>query len=92
MSRQALLALLNDMIERLALALPDVEVRHGWTDQSRTAMRTLFEQMRADLLQGNDLKSVPHYVALVRGLDHWGIGGGELYKAAALIGSIARAL
>jgi hypothetical protein len=89
MTRQDLVVRLDDIIERLSGPLPEAELRHGWTEQSRKAMGIFFTRMRGDVVAGKDLKSFPEYVGLVRGLDHWGIGGGELFRAAAELGSLA---
>ena len=85
---QTLLERLDNILERLSMPLPEAEVQQGWTEQSRDAMRTFFLQMRSDAAARKDLKSIPHYVGLLRGLDHWGIAGGELFEAAARIGSL----
>jgi hypothetical protein len=92
MDREKLRGRLDDIIEKLSRPLPPAELQHGWTEQSKTAMRSLFERMRADLTAGKELKSVPHYIAVVRGLDHWGIASGELFDSAANIGSLAKLL
>jgi hypothetical protein len=89
MARQALLARLDDMIERLSGVLSDAELRHGWTDRSRLAMLNFFENMRRDAAAGKSLKTIPNYVSIVRGLDHYGISGGALFQAAAEIGDLA---
>jgi hypothetical protein len=87
---QALLGCLDNIIDRLSTPLPEAEVQQGWTEQARDAMRAFFLQMRSDAAALKDLKSIPYYVSVVRGLDHWGIAGGELLEAAAKIGSLVR--
>jgi hypothetical protein len=90
MIRETLLVQLDNIIERLSQHLPQAEVRCGWTEESREAMRSFFEQMRIDASAGKELKFLPEYVSLLRGLDHWGIASGPLFEAAAEIGMLAR--
>jgi hypothetical protein len=90
MVRRTLLVQLDSVIERLSQGLSEAEIRCGWTEESREAMHRFFDQMRSDATTGKELKSFPQYVGLVRGLDSWGIAGGELFEAAVKIGSLAR--
>jgi hypothetical protein len=92
MDRQAFVAKLDTLIEWLSKPLTAEDTRHGWRDQSRSAILNLVEEMRADALRGRELRSVPHYVGVVRGLDHWGISGGDLFDAVAAIGALARGM
>ena len=42
-------------------------------------MLKFFEDLRLKVIAGETLP----YLGIVRGLDHWGIGGGELFQKAA---------
>jgi hypothetical protein len=78
------------MIDELSRELSPADKRDGWTEASRDAIRAFFQQMRADIVAGKEVSNVPQYIAVVRGLDHWGIGAGRLFEKAATIGKMVR--
>ena len=85
-----LLSRIEAMIVELSKKLSLSDLGDGWTDASRDATRAFFEQMRVDVATGKNVSKVLYYVAVVRGLDHWGIGGGRLFEEAAAIGEMVR--
>jgi hypothetical protein len=70
---------INELIDELSLPLEPEEVSHGWSEHSQTAMLKFFEDLRQRVIAGEQLS----YLGIVRGLDHWGINGGELFRKAA---------
>ncbi len=89
-ARLSVLVRIEAMLAALSEELSAAERRFGWTDASRIVARALFEQMRTDVEAGKDVWSMPQYVSIVRGLDHWGISGGPLFEKAAAIGRMGR--
>lgn len=65
-----------EVIADLETPLSSGEAIAGWTQQAKEGYLPYFEEVLASLREG---KPVP-YSALVRSLDAWGIGEGELYR------------
>ena len=85
---QTVLKKIDLILARLSTPPTEEEARNGWTRESKAGMHTLFHKMREDALQEKELSSVPEYVGLARGMDHWGISGGSLFDAASDIGAL----
>jgi hypothetical protein len=90
MNAENLLARIDVMVAELSKPVSAGDRRDGWTDASRDVMHAFFQQMRADVVAGRDVSKVPHYVGVVRGLDHWGISGGRLFEEAAALGRMVK--
>ena len=90
MEAQELVAHVDAVIGRLNGQLTEEDRRCGWNDKCRIAMREFFERLRDDITAGEEVASIPHYVTVGRGLDHWGIGDGELFTQAVTISNMVR--
>lgn len=82
---------LDRMAEALSRPLPPEELAHGWTEEARRAILDLLARLRADLA-AEVLPEMASYTALARGMDHWGITGGELLEQAAQLSAEIRRL
>lgn len=76
---QSLIPTIEDLIQKLSTPLQPDELAHGWSESSQKAMLEFFEDLREKVLAGETLP----YLGIVRGLDHWGISGGQLFQKAA---------
>ena len=76
---------LENLIGQLSKELPPTEIQNGWTEDSRQAMLKFFQRLHSDLASGVVVSSKTEYVTISRGMDHWGITGGELLEEAAKI-------
>lgn len=77
-TRKRFPAQVTDLIGRLKRPLSSQEARDGWTDQSKAAIASYFERRLAEYGQGTLVEDE----GLVRGLDAWGVGDGDLYYLA----------
>jgi hypothetical protein len=69
---------INELIGELSSPLRPDEVAHGWCKASQEAMLQFFEDLRQKVIAGEQLP----YLGIVRGLDHWGVSDGELFRKA----------
>jgi hypothetical protein len=76
---QNLITKIDELIEGLSVPLRPDELAHGWSEPSQSAMLNFFEDLRLKVTAGEQLP----YLAILRGLDHWGISGGELFRKVA---------
>lgn len=68
----------REVITELSQPLPDDEKENGWCADSQFAMLTYFTDIESTL---SAKKSLPRHIAtLARGLDHWGIYKGPLFR------------
>lgn len=74
---EILLLMIDQIVETLSGPLPSEELKNGWTEKSRMAMCDFFKDLQSKL--SND-QPIP-YLGIVRGLDHWGVSGGELFRS-----------
>ena len=81
MTEQSLQLMIDQIVEKLSGPLPSEELVNGWTDESRLAMSDFFKDLQSKL---SNKEPVP-YLGIVRGLDHWGVGDGELFRRVAEI-------
>lgn len=79
MVSKSLTQLVDEIISKLSGHLSDDEVRNGWSEISQSAMLTFFRDLKTKLCKGEQLP----YLGIVRGLDHWGVQGGEIFSLAA---------
>lgn len=64
------------VIRKLSDPVTPSEMKEGWTTQSKQAAAKYFKELRQSLTEGNTLPPLD----IVRGLDHWGVTGGDLLK------------
>lgn len=58
----------------------------GWTTKSKEAANNYLGTIEAALASGNRLPPL----GIVRGLDHWGVVGGELLESIATVSNLLR--
>jgi hypothetical protein len=68
---------LDALLARLSVPATPEEQARGWTPQAKAGIASYFRQKKAELAQGSLLADP----GLVRGLDAWGVSGGDLYDA-----------
>lgn len=85
MTRNEIVSKLETIINKLEKELPPPEIKNGWTEDSREGMLKFFQLLHSDLTSGAEVANRTEYVTIPRGLDHWGITGGELFEEAAKI-------
>lgn len=78
--------LLDDLAQRLSQTLSPVDTQNGWTVDAQQAIGLLIADLRVKLATGKEL---PH-ISLSRGLDSWGILGGDLAEATAVLSNAMR--
>ena len=74
-----LTVLVDEIILKLSGQLPEEEMKQGWSETSQDAMLTFFRDLRIKLSNGESLP----YLGILRGLDHWGVEGGEIFHLVA---------
>jgi hypothetical protein len=87
-TKEDLLVKVREMVGRLSGPLPPDELKGGWTEKSRLAMRGFFTDLQSKLETGSDLPDLQ----ITRGMDSWGIVGGDLLEQAAVISNELREL
>jgi hypothetical protein len=88
--RTQLLQSIDELVALLSIDLPDGEVQHGWSNESRDAIREALQEMRADVAARKDVGRMPDWAGVARGLDAWGIDGGALAEKAYALVSLAK--
>lgn len=68
---------LDDLLDQLSVPLTADEEREGCTAEAKAGIAGYVRSRRAQLAVGPLFRDY----GLVRGLDAWGVGGGELYNA-----------
>ena len=69
------------MIEKLSQPLSELEIKNGWGKECQQAMLKLFGELEESIK--ND--KVIQEMHIARGLDHWGVVGGDLMEKIAKI-------
>ena len=77
---------IRELVERLSLPLSKAEMRDGWTAKSKKAIKDLLEDLLARLKSGQPLPAV----SISRGMDSWGITGGDILEEGARISNQLR--
>jgi hypothetical protein len=77
---------IEKLIQKLSLPPNESEIQHGWTPKSKTAMKGLLEDLLARLRSGLPLPPVN----ISRGMDTWGITGGDILEEGAKISNQLR--
>lgn len=76
---QELLPTIDRLVEQLSKPLQEADLAAGWNGPSQQAMLKFFRELRDRVTTGEELP----YLGIVRALDHWGVLGGELFRACA---------
>ena len=87
MAGTPLTVIVDQIISRLSEPLPEEEIKNGWSETSQKAMLSFFRDLRIKLSQGEVLP----YLGILRGLDHWGVEGGEIFHLVAQLDHQLRA-
>ena len=87
-TREVLIAV-DNIVERLSGKLLPSDIRHGWSDESRTAMLRHYQRIRTRIAQGEKLLDKDGSVG--RQLDAWGIDGGLLENSLFGVSEMLRA-
>ena len=91
-SKAEILKKIDRIIGRLISGLRPADKRDGWTEESRVAMLQLFQDLRSRLVTDSQVSNADRSLNLSRGMDSWGITGGELLELAAEISVEIRTL
>lgn len=67
---------IDGIIARLSSPLTHEESASGWTERSKKAILSFFEDLRDDVAGGRPIA----YIGIARSLDTWGVDGGNLYN------------
>ena len=83
--RAELLKRVDRMIQRLSSPLLPSYIADGWSEEARTAMLKFFEELHAKLLSAEPLSEMKEHLTIARGMDTWGVTGGDLLEESAEI-------
>lgn len=86
MNEQTVEQEIKTILARLSAPLNAEEAADGWTTQSKSATKLLFEDLKQKLQRGDQLPSL----SISRSLDHWGVVSGDLLDMAARISNQLR--
>ena len=71
---------IDTLIKRLSKPLTSVDTQDGWTDEAKDAALALLQRLQSDIHNEVQVREIPEYRSLARGLDHWGIESGEVLE------------
>ncbi len=91
-SKADVLKKIERVISRLSSGLTPVDKRDGWTEESRIAILQLFQDLQARLLANANVSDADRSLNLSRGMDSWGVTGGDLLELGAEISVELRTL
>ncbi len=74
------------LIQKLSLPPSAVEIRQGWNEKSKIAMKNLLDDLLSKLRAGLPLPPV----SISRGMDTWGVTSGEILEEGAAISNQLR--
>ena len=77
-NRDQILTEVESLIGDLAAPLSQSEIAFGWTLESQNATLKLLNEIRAALVERRPIEKL----SIGRGLDHWGVEGGQLLENA----------
>ncbi|AJE97262.1 hypothetical protein SG18_02110 [Pandoraea apista] len=86
MAEQTVEQEIETMLARLSAPISAVDEADGWTAESMSATRLLFEEIKQKLQRGEQLPPL----SISRSLDHWGVVGGDILDMAAQISNQLR--
>jgi len=84
MDKITLLEKIDRIVDEMSGSLPDAESSHGWTEESRVALLKSFRDLRSRLANDELLKA-DITLNFPRGMDMWGIFGGNWFSQGAEI-------
>ena len=79
--KENLLQDIQSLLTQLRAGLTQDEDSNGWSKESKAAAAVYFDKLIASLRADSVLPSL----GIVRGLDHWGVTGGDLLEEIARI-------
>lgn len=85
-SKSELEARIDVLLSALAAPLSAADERDGWTPAAREAFQRMLTEIQRALASKEDVPDV----SLSRGLDSWGVVGGELSERAAELSNALR--
>lgn len=91
-NRATIIDRLDRMIARLSKALVPSDIHHGWSEESRKAILEVLQELRTRLLSDEPLTEAEKQLSISRGMDTWGITGGDLLEEGAEISNQLREL
>jgi hypothetical protein len=83
--RTQLIQRIDRVLDRLARGLRPADIANGWSEKSRAAMTDLFQRIKDALASSEPLPKDIRNVSISRGMDSWGITGGDLLEEGAEI-------
>src|SRR5262245_17046176 len=83
--RASLSRRIDRLLQRLSSGLTPSDAANGWSEQSRAAMIEVLEKLRDRLAAPQALSNEEKQLNLPRGMDFWGITGGDLLEEGAEI-------
>ncbi len=84
--KKQLISEIDDMLKGLQSPLSKSEIDCGWTVECQLAMKKMFIDIQEKLKNEQELPTV----FIAKGLDHWGVSGGQLFEKAATISNHLR--
>ncbi|HLO65320.1 MAG TPA: hypothetical protein VK165_20345 [Azonexus sp.] len=88
MVNQTLEEMIDEVIIDLSNPVSALESVDGWTTESKHAMKIFFEDIKKKLRSNDELP--PLFIS--KGLDHWGVVGGQILEKSAQISNELRAI
>lgn len=85
-TRQEHIRLIKEVLVLLNLPVSADEKSHGWTVESKQAAAKYFTDVLERIAAGEPLPPLD----IVRGLDHWGVTGGDLLEKIARAANVLR--
>ena len=77
---------LSDILAALSVPPTADEEQSGWSQESKSAIHKYFSELKAAVDSGSQLPPL----GVLRGLDHWGVVGGELFRSIAQVTNCLR--
>jgi hypothetical protein len=91
-NRATIIDRIDRMIARLSSPLLPSDIRDGWSEESRKAILEVLNKLRTRLRSDEPLTEAEKQLSLSRGMDTWGITGGDLLEEGAEISNQLRDL
>ncbi|HEY6330933.1 MAG TPA: hypothetical protein VI756_16495 [Blastocatellia bacterium] len=84
-NRKQLIERIDRVLDRLSQGLRQSDIANGWSEKSRAAMIELFQRVKDALASPEPLSKDIRNLSISRGMDSWGITGGDLLEEGAEI-------
>lgn len=72
---------IDALLEKLHQGFDANDLANGWTEQSQRVAIKYLSDLKSALISSRDLPPL----GIVRGLDHWGVTGGDLLESIARV-------